>query len=107
MHLPAPFLSLAPDEIRSRVTAIASAAAGFPVVVHVGEEGHHHRNIAVDLPSGQTKAAGALLRRRVTYALGEAHVPMAVYALAPPVWGTLRGHVQVAETTRTAVMRSC
>jgi hypothetical protein len=107
MHLPAPFIGLAPDEIRSRVTAIASAAAGFAVVVHVGEEGNQHRNIAVDLPHGKTKGAGALLRRRVTWALGEAHVPMAVHALAPPVWGTLRGHVQVAETTRTGVMRNC
>lgn len=104
MHLPAPFIGLAHDEIHRRITEIASRAAGFSVVVHVGEIGHQHRNVAVDFPAGKAKEAGSLLRRRVTYALGEAHVAMAPNALAPPVWGTLRGCVQVAEVTLGVTM---
>jgi hypothetical protein len=93
-----PFLNLPEAGIVSRIETIASAAAGEPVVVRVGEEVLGWRNVGVDLPRRRRSAAeGRLLRERVLAALEGAGVVRTATAGAPKVDGQLLGHVRVRE----------
>jgi hypothetical protein len=91
-------LNLSADEIAARIHASATAAAGAPVLVRVGDEVHGYRNIGVDLPRGRRSAVeGRRLLNRVRAALEARGVPLAETALAPKVGGDIRGSVQVRE----------
>jgi hypothetical protein len=96
------FLDLAAADIIDRIQAIASAAAGGPVVVRVGEEALGHRNVGIDLPAGRRSAAeGRSLRARMRAALEAGGVPLAENTLAPRVGGVIRGAIPVRETPVT------
>ena len=95
-----PFLDLDAEEIAARLRVVASAVAGAPVEVRVGDEATGFRNVGVDLPPGRRAAAERrALLRKLHAALEGAHVTMAPNALAPLVKGDLRGQVQVREVT--------
>jgi hypothetical protein len=92
------FLDLSADDIIASVQAIASAAAGGPVVVRLGEELLGYRNVAVDLPARRCSAAeGRLLRSRVRAALETGGVTLAEHARAPKVAGEIRGSIRVRD----------
>jgi hypothetical protein len=91
-----PFLDLPAEEIAIRIRTVASAAAGAPVEVRVGDEATGFRNVGVDLPKGRRPAVERrALLRKLHAVLEKMHVTMAPNALAPLVKGDLRGQVQV------------
>ncbi len=92
------FLDFTSAAVAARVQAVATAAAGGPVVVRVGDEVHGFRNVGVDLPRARRSAAeGRLLRNRVRAALEGAGVILAPTAIAPKVEGDILGNVRVRE----------
>jgi hypothetical protein len=97
----ASFLGFSPADVAARVGAVASEAAGGPVVVRVGDEVFGCCNVGVDLAPTRRRrpaAAGRALRRRVLDALERAGVVLAELAIAPRVAGELRGSVRVRES---------
>jgi hypothetical protein len=94
------FLDVSAPEIAARIEAIASSAAGAPVLVRVAAEAYGSRNIGIDLPPGRRSALeGRAMRGRMREALERAGVVMAVTAIAPKAAGDLRGTVRVREVT--------
>jgi hypothetical protein len=92
------FVDVPLADIIDQIRAIASAAAGSPVEVRVGEEAYGYRNIGVDFPPGRRSAAeGRKLRTRMRAALEAAGIPSAPNTLSPKVGGDLLGNVRVRE----------
>jgi hypothetical protein len=94
------FLNLAPDEIAARLQAAASAAAGAPVLVRVGDEVHGYANVGVDLPRGRRSAAeGRLLRNRVRAAARGGGRAAGGDGPRPSAEGDVRESIQVRDVT--------
>ena len=74
MTSPSPWLGLDASAISVRLSAIATEAAGIPLVVRFGEESDGYRNVGVELPRARAAATGRLLRLRVARALEAASI---------------------------------